>query len=274
MDLFLAPGGSGLPFPDGSELRLHSRFTHAINVTHPSGRLFTFHRYGKGCSPTGWIFHNDDFDKINRFIAADSTLNVKDRGFTGRGYSLRNRRRLNFNVPEGEIAPPDLHRFTNPTGLLGPLNEAVNQQDHPLLKLLTHQLDRWLAGHRPDWRGLIGLGPGLTPSGDDMLTGALAALYSNQKLLALNRYPLILPDFQSLLTLTTSVSCSYLDSAARGQFSTPLVRLMGRLAHSRDSETAIRDLLGHGHTSGADTLLGLVTGLRWLRKAFPGANHA
>ncbi|MCT4707919.1 DUF2877 domain-containing protein [Enterobacteriaceae bacterium H16N7] len=274
MDLFLALAGGSPPFPDGSRLRLHSCFSQAINVSHSGGKLFTFHRYGKGCSPTGWIFHHEDFDEISRFIAADSTLIVKDGSFTGCGYTLRNRRRLNFNVPEGEIALPNLHKFSNPTGLLGPLNEAVNQPDHPIVNLLTHQLDRWLAGQTPDWSALIGLGPGLTPSGDDMLTGALAALYSHPQILALKRCQHMLPDFQSLLQMTTSVSCGYLDSAARGQFSTPLVRLISRLAQSRESESAIRALLGHGHTSGADTLLGLVAGLRWLSKVFPGSHHA
>ncbi len=114
----------------------------------------------------------------------------------------------------------------------------------------------------PELRALIGLGPGLTPSGDDLLGGALVALH------LLGR-----PDLAEALwhgingaieTVTNAISRAHLAAAARG--------LGGAALHAilNDLLTGKRDVLAArlaavdriGHTSGWDALAGATIALR------------
>ncbi len=98
-------------------------------------------------------------------------------------------------------------------------------------------------------RLLGGLGPGLTPSGDDALAGIFLATYLRR------------PDWQPhLVDLaarvdTHEISRAFLTWAARGQSIEPVHRLLAGNAG------AAGDLLALGHTSGADLALGLLWGL-------------
>ncbi len=99
-------------------------------------------------------------------------------------------------------------------------------------------------------RILGGLGPGLTPSGDDALAGILLAARlgrpeAEDHLVALAKS-----------VATHEISRAFLIWAARGQSIEPVHRLLAGDA------TAARDLLAFGHTSGADVALGLHFGLK------------
>jgi len=120
----------------------------------------------------------------------------------------------------------------------------------------------------PDRVGaLVGAGPGLTPSGDDVLCGVL---------LGLRLHPRGTSAFvdelwravRPRLTATTSLSASLLREAADGYAAEPVTRLLQRLASAgSDSSSAVREgttvteavheVLAIGHTSGADLLGGL-----------------
>lgn len=106
---------------------------------------------------------------------------------------------------------------------------------------------------------MVGRGPGLTPSGDDIVLGLIAAT-----------------TFRGLLTRgtidwldatygdphqTTDVSREYVRCALEGWFAPSVVSVMRALAQHDDVAEAAADLLDHGHTSGADLLLGLYLGL-------------
>ena len=117
------------------------------------------------------------------------------------------------------------------------------------------------------------MGPGLTPGGDDMLTGALAVLHASHFSTQLQACP-FLPSADQLMTLTTSVSCSYLNSARYGEFSTPVLHLLRCLQAGRDPHRAIRRLVLMGHTSGADIVAGMVITLRWLQIRKERRGHA
>jgi Protein of unknown function (DUF2877) len=103
---------------------------------------------------------------------------------------------------------------------------------------------------------LAGLGPGLTPSGDDVLAGLLVVLavagHDGRELRrAVDGAP------------THAISRAFLTWAARGQAVEPVHRLLDALAAS--DPAAVRRhqeaVLALGHTSGADLLLGLRVGL-------------
>ena len=109
---------------------------------------------------------------------------------------------------------------------------------------------------------LIGLGIGLTPSGDDFLCGVLAGLL----LLGLQDSQ----DFRHLsaeisrnLAKTNAISAAFLRCAMNGQFSEALVTL-GSVSFAQSLQM-FHDI---GHSSGADTLCGLYFALCGLYFAF------
>jgi hypothetical protein len=99
---------------------------------------------------------------------------------------------------------------------------------------------------------LVGLGPGLTPSGDDALSGFLLALRH------LGNRPLDL----RLRTegRTPDLSAALLEHAARGDGCDQVVGLLDAVAGHTPVHDALADLLSVGHTSGADLSLGVLAG--------------
>lgn len=114
--------------------------------------------------------------------------------------------------------------------------------------------------------GLVGLGPGLTPAGDDVLAGVLAALRLLPEALAAPPHPLT--DTLAAATLhrarerTPALSAALLGHAALGQVPTPAGRLLRALTDNDDLEAAARGLMAVGHTSGRELTYGIALGAR------------
>lgn len=111
---------------------------------------------------------------------------------------------------------------------------------------------------------LIGLGPGLTPSGDDFLVGVMAALARGGGAAAFQAELEAISRAVAQREQTTSdVSRHYLRLAARGHFGQSLTELLDALTQSSSGEQdrCIRQLLAIGSSSGADTLAGIAAGM-------------
>ncbi len=110
---------------------------------------------------------------------------------------------------------------------------------------------------------LVGLGCGLTPSGDDFIVGYLAALWSRAAreahLTALLRT--LAEAVRELSRRTNAISRQLLVDAARGRFAQRLVEVVHALARGEDVAARVRRAVDSGHSSGADTLCGLSFGL-------------
>ncbi len=250
--------------PDG-EWQLHSRFTQAINYQHAQGALLTLFRYGKGMGPAGVLLSRAQFSRVTHV----ERLFKKGTTLQGQGVALYPLRQLHLRVNAGAVAAITLPAVTHLSGLCGALNPPPGQR--PLASKIITQLECWRQGEKPDWGWLLGYGPGLTPSGDDVLTGMLAVLHTTD---LFTRLPSFLPPADQLAQLTTSVSCSYLNSARRGEFSTPVLKVIRHLQSGRSPQPAIGRLLSLGHTSGADILLGISIAQRWLQGLDLRGTHA
>lgn len=265
MDIINTLASAGLDrLPDG-EWKLHSRFSQAINFCHPGGELLTLFRYGKGMGPAGGLLSTEQFPRIanvTRIIKQGNTLRAQN-------MMIRSRRELRLQLPATAFTPVNLSFYTHQSGLVGSLNQPLDIM--PLYPEIIAQLECWHHGVAPDWCWLIGRGPGLTPSGDDMLTGMIAVLYARG---IFTQQSSFLPPPDRLAQLTTSVSCSYLNSARIGEFSTPVLRVMRSLQSGRDPHLAICRLLAVGHTSGADIVLGIAIAQRWLQVSDSRRRHA
>lgn len=117
--------------------------------------------------------------------------------------------------------------------------------------------------------GMLGLGPGLTPAGDDVLTGlALVAAQAGSRVAIL---PRVLADaLAKRPDCTTLLSRVTLQEALRGRARQMLVDLLERLslcdleagASAHSLRSSVEGVLGIGHTSGTDILSGILAGLR------------
>ena len=132
-------------------------------------------------------------------------------------------------------------------------------------------LRAWLAEEAPGdpapWvRALIGLGPGLTPSGDDFLGGAMIVLHVLDRRLALVDFAAAV---RACATATNPISRAHLAAAAEGQGSAAVHGLLDDLLSGKRSDLDDRlDAIDRiGHCSGWDALAGVVTALRSLRLA-------
>jgi len=133
---------------------------------------------------------------------------------------------------------------------------------------------------------LVGLGPGLTPAGDDFLCGLLAALrcvgQRGRAAAFAEEFRAALP---SLLASTNAISAASLGCAAEGLFPAALSRLAAALAGAAAPEppagggpaavpgstargmaaaspaAAVEALCAAGHSSGADMATGLLIGI-------------
>ena len=165
------------------------------------------------------------------------------------------------------------------TSLVRPLLLGQQLQETSLSRMAMPKLcllaqASWLqniAGIEEAVRGLAGLGPGLTPSGDDVLGGfaAIMALLSPQ----LSADSLPRKYIASIIAAvakprTTILSAVLLEYASRGevaeQFGTLLLALM---LPAEEIETVLKAadrVLAFGASSGGDTLLGTLLGLRAL----------
>jgi hypothetical protein len=116
--------------------------------------------------------------------------------------------------------------------------------------LVTHAR-RLLDSGRPE--ELVGYGPGLTPAGDDFLTGAILATPGASFVDAARLTP--------LLPGTTPAGRTLLYAALRGQFPAYLVDFITAVAAHGDSirriESSVRRACSHGETSGSDALSGI-----------------
>ena len=104
---------------------------------------------------------------------------------------------------------------------------------------------------------LIGLGIGLTPSGDDFLCGFLAGL--RLSLSESDSFRQILEKkICSHLDRTNEISAAFLHCAVLGQFSSPIHLLINPDITVEQIYRAFSDI---GHSSGVDTLCGISTAL-------------
>jgi len=141
------------------------------------------------------------------------------------------------------------------------------------------------AGFLVHARSLVGLGPGLTPSGDDILVGFLAAAWAHPDSQAGAVAGALRRELPAWSCRTGFVSAAYLRFAAQGRFDQAIVGTAARANSGRVRSTLPHGpseafpgplptahcsrLLHYGHTSGEDILLGILLGVGWRPDEMP-----
>jgi hypothetical protein len=141
---------------------------------------------------------------------------------------------------------------------------AINAALSALVGCLAGGITDPISYHRAVAR-LVGLGPGLTPTGDDLLVALVA---TSRRLASADVLPTAAADeFAAAVAalpagLTTTVAHALLSQAAEGRFPEPLAAFVGALgdpAVDRESlARLVERLVATGAHSGADWLAGVV----------------
>jgi hypothetical protein len=113
-------------------------------------------------------------------------------------------------------------------------------------------------------RGLIGLGIGLTPSGDDVLAGLFGTLFITMREKDRER---LLAAYQKAISnisgLTTDVSISTLAAVGEGYYPERFSKLAAAIIGSKEPkgiDIPLKEMLRWGSSSGSEIILGMVMG--------------
>ncbi len=161
-------------------------------------------------------------------------------------------------------------RFARADGF-APLVARIADRSSPLLARAAPGIDAlvaWLDGAAhgapPESAidGLLGLGPGLTPSGDDFLGGMMIALRATGRRAAADR--LAEAAMARADRATGRISRAHLAAAAEGEGAAALHEALAALGRADEAtlDTALAALDRIGHISGWDALAGAVAALR------------
>jgi hypothetical protein len=274
-----------LALAETGALRVHSIYRAVVNITTADGLLTIASPEAGGLPNAILVDLGPDLRMIGlrpRMVvqASNTTIGVPDAGLEIRfDAALRWSPRFELSNQAADLARAFWRRRTaairtisrtrTPTGGFGALLDADARHDDqfgivdvakPMVAKLTLALE---AGDRSAAAevatGLIGLGPGLTPSGDDALVGIEAALHALGSPSA-GFLALVVGDLDDR---TTAIAATFLRHAAAGEFAERLHTLLAALLGFGDEAiaTAIARAAAWGATSGTDCLLGVLVGL-------------
>ena len=141
----------------------------------------------------------------------------------------------------------------------GERSAPVRDVEDGIAKLALRVAARDSDGTREAARELAGRGPGLTPVGDDVLVGALYALWAAD-LPDSDRERLCRAIVDGAAGRTTTLSTSWIRAAARGEAGRDWLPLIAALPTCSDTctEAATIRILSTGHSSGAAALAGFL----------------
>lgn len=214
------------------------------------------YRNGAYLECNGQIFYVSHYDNLN---ALSIKVNRNDVDFIIKGDKTQ---RLNFIVDShteildlnlGKIHFNDFKLLKEIIKEKNPLT-GLNGKNDPLTFNLEI-LEELSPIYNPN--NIIGRGLGLTPSGDDILIGIILILNILKKREELSK---IIESAD--LSRTNKISKNFLEFTFKGYFSESILKLL----KEDDIEKNVEEILKTGHTSGADTLLGMYYAINYFKK--------
>jgi hypothetical protein len=220
---------------------------------------------GAGVMPGGASLPASEFARLRAGVAAAGSARVELEGWTtAAGATVET---VDLALECRGIAPTAIGALRSALDAIGPPEETGPAEEtgppsallspDPFRRLASRLARQAVAGDvRPALlHALVGAGPGTTPSGDDVIVGAMAGLRAcglADAATSLGRR--VLP----LLPATTTASGHYLRAAADGRFGEHVHELIDSLETGRPAAAVIARASRWGATSGVDLLFGLV----------------
>lgn len=190
-------------------------------------------------------------------VRSGDTVRLGGAAITLRGVAISIRR---WRDPSPLLGRVDPARLARGLSTLESIALPGGIDDHPAVARLTAAC-RTGDPHRIAEAGppLVGLGPGLTPSGDDLLAGVL---FGFRALGSARAADLLASPVLAAASRTTPISAALLRCAAAGQPCGEAADLLLAVTADGDVADAAERLRRLGHTSGADLARGLILACR------------
>ncbi len=277
------PINFGDRIPTG-EYSVHSKFARAVNFTCFAGRnLVSIVNAEIGSGPVNIVASNFDFGAVNR----DFALSVEDDRFVFNGFAVRKDRSKMYDSSIS-LRKTDFDKFMSnldifkryllqlaPPKSLAFLLDNTRESDFSsgfenrfagrMRQGVGEMLEGDLAGGT---RKIRGLGFGLTPSGDDFLSGFLLGCNAAERLLGMDLSRTKQTVYNGAVG-DSLISKTFLSLSREGRVFQAFGNLLRVLACSDERKIAscVEGLLRIGETSGADTAVGFLTACRHLLMA-------
>ena len=156
--------------------------------------------------------------------------------------------------PQPAIITPKLITKIEQFYTSSPSQSGLPKQAYPLIEKLSEWLKTSTLPPPPAIESLLGMGPGLTPSGDDFIGAMLITLHHMGQIKSKEK--LTKKVIHLATDATNPISAQHLYAAIEGMGSDALHRVLA------DEPLALKALISIGHTSGWDALEGVYTTLK------------
>jgi hypothetical protein len=267
---------------------VHSCYDHIINIHTPTGRLLTLQGEGSLKSPlalsVAW-----KLDEALPLLPVGALVVRQVGGVAAPPAALKlildGAQEWDGRLsPLASLTASGLYRNADELGTwviqnafgrgLAPLLLALQGKGNDLSPLGRKVLDvlrPLLAYHQLSTASLIevaarvlGLGEGLTPSGDDLLVGLLSVLHITGRLNAVLPTPMRPRFLKEVMARTSDLSAEFIRCALEGDFAEPVVLLARSLFDQEPYAWPLHatSLAATGHSSGIDAMVGMVLGCR------------
>lgn len=256
------------PLPSPSLLRrVHSVFAHGFNIQTENGALIWCSSPSETLHPRSIIVDALDTSAINAeetvfarktdsdiVIAIGNALELRIKRDTPHASSAVEHRTLSIDATAWADEMSLALRVQT-------LRRPAQEGHEDILAFISQHLKSCIAASlrndkitaRSEAALLVGRGFGLTPSGDDALTGALAFLACYRP----DAFSILAAAVRPLADRTTDVSRAYLELACDGYASEAIRKTLSGFSGGPDRHS-LDTLLSMGHTSGQDSVLGII----------------
>lgn len=254
--------------------RVHSVFDKAVNIATAGGTLIALTVHNAPDAPASIRIDLDTFAGLSlcpgdRVVADADLLQAGDHLIVDLAAAAAWQPR----VTPGPVVPERVRRAETALAALrvaggavrgeGPFAAAIADRVESALNVIGAAVAaRDTTAVRAAAATLVGLGVGLTPTGDDVLTGLAFAAWHLGGPLGL--VPSAVTEAAATGT-THDLSLAMLRHACRGRAAQPLVTLLSMLRDDgepepgdADIDSAVAAIIGIGHTSGTDQACGLI----------------
>lgn len=259
---------------------IHSVFTNTVNICALQQPLLTFSNQQADSLPLSLMTQGLDFSSLSRNIGDPVSYDEQSVSLNGHYIFQLSAPQKSHYAPAESLDPARSSLFNQTTLLLQktlqqharlgsfivpadapPFTQAVShclQEQAQALSLALSQT------HIPNIEAtvlsLLGLGIGLTPSGDDYLVGTLAALRHTQPH-AKATQALIASIERHAIHKTNDISAQALICACQHYFKSSLLDTLKHLYQPHQAAEYLKQLLQTGATSGTDMAFGLINTL-------------
>lgn len=248
---------------------VHSVFQRVINIRDDRGRMYSFLAASLDHGPDSIILDIEELDSLG--IAAGDRVSGSIEGLRMGRYRIEvwEAKPYTLSLPEYRT---DARTLRSRMAYAKKRLESIDSdRSTPFLAMMDsmleerrlHLMEAMRTGDVEEsarlGRKLLGLGQGLTPSGDDIMLGLFCVvLMGNSPLEGLKDFPeTLLVDADSL---TNDLSFWGLKRAAKGQVREKVSDFVRDLAEGREITDSLESILDIGHSSGKDITTGILTG--------------